>query len=76
MDIKQLRDRQMRLRHQVSSMIIELALDDGSNGIDYTADIRREMMDTRRKYMQVCEQILIYEKQLKQDNQTEMEHEL
>lgn len=75
MNIEQLKAKQARLESEVARILVDLTFDDGSSP-EYSANIRREMMDTRRKYMQVCEQVLIYTKQLKQDNQTEMEYEL
>ena len=75
MNIEQLKARQARLQTEVARILVDLTFDDGSSP-EYSANIRREMIDTRSKYMKVCEQVLNYEKQLKQDNQTEMEYEL
>lgn len=75
MNMSELLDKKMTLHHERSGVLIAKSLDDGDNP-EYTANLNRWMMDIDRKYKTVCAQIVCYHEQLKQDNQTEMEHEL
>ncbi len=75
MNISELLNKKMALRHERSGVLIAKSLDDGDNP-EYTANLNRRMMDIDRKFKAVCAQVVCYHEQLKQDNQTEMEYEL
>ena len=75
MNISELLNKKMALRHERSGVLIAKSLDDGDSP-EYTANLNRRIMDIDRKFKAVCAQVVYYHEQLKQDNQTEMEYEL